>query len=1452
MKAKGYLIIMLSACIYILSGGNASFYEPDCENYYIHYVSRSEFYFGAEGCNSCENSGVVITAYMHQVCVPVSFEYEWVGLIYLNDELNPDWYQVWCDENTSSEPREAYLYLTPSDVLYIYQEAGCQVPAAPFYITGSTSVCAGSSYNYSISPVQNATGYTWQVPYGWTINSETDTTINVTPGGTGGSVEVFPYNDCGSSEEGAYLQVSANSAATITQDPVSQQKCPGSSVTFSVSALPTGCSYQWQKNQTNISGATSSSYTIASVSGSNAGSYRVIVSGTCGSDTSQQATLTLLSSVSIITQPQSQVILPGTEVEFSVNASGSGLSYQWQKNHVNITGATSSTISIPSVEVSHLGSYRVILTGTCGNQTSDDATLAFYDASLSLTDTISYVLVSEPQIRIQPETDLGTVNSENIKHQVQYLDGTGRAMQTIMIGAGPTGQDIIQHHAYDFKGRQAVQYLPFPVQSNDGAFVSAAGTVQSNYYNSQYSGEGSYAKAIASFEEVPFDRIVSKVSPGAAWQVANEEKGVSYSYLSNDADEVERFEIDGNLCERSGAYPSGTLKKLIIMDSDHESSEDILLHSREEFYDNHDKLILSRTYVEGAAQTDTMDTYYVYDIKGRLRYVFSPESVARFGSITDFTSDTSLVKNLCYYYEYDTRDRLIMKQLPGADAVYMVYDKRDRLVMMQDGNLRDENNRKWFFTKYDMLNRPVLTGILTHNSITNRESMQAEVDNLYSGQSPRDLWVTRNGQDTTHLGFTNTSFPVGADGTLEYQSATYYDDYGFPGERAFDSGVDISDGDFVAGTSSYNTYTSTLVTGTRVRILGTGSFVTTTLYYDDYYRVIQSLRDLFDNNPSQNSYEVVSARFDFPGKVLQNRQKQVFGNETNSVDMFFSYDHAGRVDTVRHKVDGRAGNAVTLSVLKYNDLGQLETKGLHQTQAGFMQEIDYKYNIRGWLTGINDPDDLGYDLFAMSLFYNDVSALSPLDSAKGRFNGNISGVIWNGYYNGAQGDTLQRAYSYIYDATNRITGSYYGEQQQGVLAASQKFREYLFRYDLNGNILGLNRTGSANPFIIDSLDYSYGNTSAYSNRLLKVTDDSQSVLGFRDGANQDDDYEYDDNGNIVKDLNKNISSITYNYLNLPELITIADSTIRFFYDATGRKVSKVITRGANITERTYEGGFEYAGEDLSIIHTGEGFVQKTSTAFVYNYYLKDHLGNTRVVFGEGSGGQLVVNQTTDYYPFGLEHNSGLSGDNKYLYNGKEMQEELSLCWLDYGWRMYDPQIGRWNVVDPLAEKYFSYSPYNYVLNNPVRFIDPDGRGPLERIAAAISMIGIEYLQETTSSLRTTDTPEALKYMDCAEFVCRVMAADGITEGVKHLAGSDLLAFLNNSIVFEHSNSPEVGDIAAWDGHVGIVTGVGDNGTIKLTHARGAGKLSAENRYAISPETYKPDAEFYGYYRPKAD
>lgn len=146
------------------------------------------------------------------------------------------------------------------------------------------------------------------------------------------------------------------------------------------------------------------------------------------------------------------------------------------------------------------------------------------------------------------------------------------------------------------------------------------------------------------------------------------------------------------------------------------------------------------------------------------------------------------------------------------------------------------------------------------------------------------------------------------------------------------------------------------------------------------------------------------------------------------------------------------------------------------------------------------------------------------------------------------------------------------------------------------------------------------------------------------------------------------------------------------------------------TSRYYCGNFEYDGNKaLSLIHTDEGIVEVTrsgsTTNYNYEYFLKDHLDNTRMLCS--STGALL--QRSDFYPFGMtssQYNN--STDNKYLYNGKELQEDISLNWYDYGARFYDPQIGRWTSIDPAIELHHNYTPYAYVYNNPLIFIDPIG------------------------------------------------------------------------------------------------------------------------------------------------
>ena len=203
------------------------------------------------------------------------------------------------------------------------------------------------------------------------------------------------------------------------------------------------------------------------------------------------------------------------------------------------------------------------------------------------------------------------------------------------------------------------------------------------------------------------------------------------------------------------------------------------------------------------------------------------------------------------------------------------------------------------------------------------------------------------------------------------------------------------------------------------------------------------------------------------------------------------------------------------------------------------------------------------------------------------------------------------------------------------------------------------------------------------NRLKKVADRSgtsafNNGFEFKDGVDLSTEYEYDENGNLTKDLNKNKTAIQYNCLNLPSRVMFANgNSISYLYDAAGRKLRTVhVLEGDSVTT-DYCGNVVYENGVPQILLTEVGYVSLTDGK--YHYYLKDHQGNNRVVVDE----EGTVEEVNHYYPFGGVFSS--TGDAQpYKYNGKELDRKGGLDWYDYGARYYDAALGRWHVVDPMA------------------------------------------------------------------------------------------------------------------------------------------------------------------------
>ncbi|WP_265131355.1 RHS repeat-associated core domain-containing protein [Chryseobacterium oranimense] len=964
--------------------------------------------------------------------------------------------------------------------------------------------------------------------------------------------------------------------------------------------------------------------------------------------------------------------------------------------------------------------------------------------------THAQVSTSENYIQTRNYLEPVSTSSPTAKQteSVQYFDGLGRPKQIVNVKASPLGKDIVTHFEYDNFGRQTLDYLPVPQTGTlNGAIVPVP---LANAINTPYGSEKIYTEKI--LENSPLDRINQQKQVGNAWNT----KPIQFEYGTN----IES--IDGNIKKYKASFNYGTFQSSITLLGNYGDKQlykntvvDEDGNKTIEFKNSKGQVLLVKKMI---SETESTDTYYVYNEYNQLAYIIPPKAA--------IVADVNTVLNdLCYQYKYDGSNRLVEKKLPGKGWEFMVYDKQDRLVATQDAELNKKGH--WLYTKYDQFGRVAITGIGTGGT---RSAEQTIVDGYNSNNVNRLVTALFERQGVeVYYGNQDSTYPNSTK-WVTLLSLNYYDstpNYSFNPSVSDILGEPI----LKENPSSDSRSTKGLPVMSLVKNIEDDNWTKNYTYYDTKGRLIgtYSINHL-------GGYTKTESKLDFAGiaQTVITKHKRLNTDTERVITENFTYDPQNRLLIHKHKVDNNAEEILTQNT--YNELSQISNKKIGGIVASSpLQSIDYQYNIRGWMTQINDPASLNGKLFGYKIRYTDpvYSAIAP-----GRYNGNIAEIDWNI----STVNNLKR-YNYTYDKLNRLTDAEYAEPE--TTNPHNKNYDERLTYDLNGNISSLKRNAvpvsGTTATTVDNLIYQYTG-----NRLDKVTENALNDTGYEGGNNIID---YDLNGNMINMKDKGIQSIVYNDLNLPNTFTIIQTdpfglgqasnvSLGYLYRADGTKLRKNYymqgRRGSSSTTHItdYLDGFQYnyfegggicltcrtenafeeqaydnvgktfPGIDLTpewkldFVATAEGFYSFTENRYIYQY--RDHLGNARVSFAKNSEDVLEITDTNNYYPFGLNHIEGmfsssrLGGYYSYKYNGKEIQETGMY---DYGARFYMPDIGRWGVIDPLAEKMTRHSPYNYAFNDPIRFIDPDGRqsSPWTESVYANLTLDVTYTGEEAQS-----------------------------------------------------------------------------------------------------------------------
>ena len=900
---------------------------------------------------------------------------------------------------------------------------------------------------------------------------------------------------------------------------------------------------------------------------------------------------------------------------------------------------------------------------------------------------------SQNYISIHTKTDSLGLNE---LVEIQYFDGLGRPVQKTQKGITPTGKDLVTKIEYDYCGRLTKNWLPIPLEATAG-FVNIAN--YSNISKQYYVDDRPYTEN-KYYEGSWYDKLIGE-------QMAGVDLGGHYKAISiypNSQNSIAKFIVKNGMLERAGYYDEKTLIYTTVTDEDGKAVE--------EYKDKLGQVVLKRS--KNGGESENVDTYFVYNDMGQLSFVIPPKAadILKNNTINNsISNDNDNLKKFGYLYKYDERGNCIYKRLPGCTPIYMIYDRADRLVLSQDGNQRIKPTREWTATKYDVFGRVIYTGTMS----------RTETDSTTNYKSIRDIFVSELVVDNyTANNFSNCT-PL---------TENYYDNYSFLTPQSILNFVSEP------GYDAKHTSAMGMLTGSRVYVLGNPNQFTTTATYYDYRGLVVQTR----SNNHMGGLDLLYNQYNFTGQVLQSLKKHT-ANGQAAIDEFYTntYDHAGRLLKTKYKINTKPEIVLVDNSAPdaYDELGRLRKKKRHSTDNGttFQDSEEYDYNIRNWATRIKSGT------FEEKLYYN----TELPTGVTACYNGNIAYQTWK------NGSPIVYAYRYAYDNLNRLkyAAAYNGYNSP---TSSIGYSED-FGYDKHGNINYLQRK-MGNTLI----DY-FSSPGYNGNQITSIFDYCNTQNQYTTKEYQDKNHvygaanemAYDVNGNLTKDLDRDIVTIKYNLLNLPEIIQFKNGNqIRNLYDASGQKlqtrnytvydytlqpiVAENTIRDVFLNEEVYVNGTDYIGNVeyhydaeyfggefswdqiyFSMLYNPEGYCQNL-TYSIFNYYRRDHLGNNREVWrapwSSGSTNYAATTiQRTHYYPSGLPWNSttglGASVQNK-KFNGCEFIEMHGLDVTDLGNRGVQNATNRFTSMDRFCEKFPWQSPYVHAGNNPVNYVDVMG------------------------------------------------------------------------------------------------------------------------------------------------